>query len=123
MFTARPFGARPLSPEPTEEQKEPTKVDRQRPSYDSPEPPRSGRLPAFTLGLPRVVELDEGDRLRLDCSVEGLPKAMGMLCFICFFYWSPTISAYLQGWVSMMINSVDFSVATYAIVCQPFLAI
>lgn len=33
-----------------------------------------GRPPHFTLALPKVIELDEGDRLHLDCSVEGYPK-------------------------------------------------
>jgi hypothetical protein len=33
-----------------------------------------GRPPHFTLSLPKVIELDEGDRLHLDCSIEGYPR-------------------------------------------------
>jgi hypothetical protein len=33
-----------------------------------------GRLPHFSLALPKVIELDEGDKLHLDCTVEGWPR-------------------------------------------------
>ncbi|XP_069108405.1 myosin light chain kinase, smooth muscle-like isoform X3 [Argopecten irradians] len=33
-----------------------------------------GRGPRFVEPLPKVVELDEGDKLRLECEVEGYPK-------------------------------------------------
>ncbi|XP_060064239.1 myosin light chain kinase, smooth muscle-like isoform X2 [Ylistrum balloti] len=33
-----------------------------------------GRAPRFSEPLPKVVELDEGDKLRLECEVEGYPK-------------------------------------------------
>ena len=35
-----------------------------------------GRLPHFSLTLPKVVELDEGDKLHLDCTIEGWPRPM-----------------------------------------------
>lgn len=34
----------------------------------------SGRPPYFTLMLPKLIELNEGDKLRLDCSLEGYPS-------------------------------------------------
>ena len=42
-----------------------------------------GRSPRFTEPLPKVVELDEGDMLYLDCTVEGYPRPKGK--FIGFF--------------------------------------
>lgn len=33
-----------------------------------------GRLPHFSIALPKVIELDEGDKLHLDCTVEGWPR-------------------------------------------------
>ncbi|KAK6166181.1 hypothetical protein SNE40_022939 [Patella caerulea] len=42
--------------------------------YDSPEQlTQPGKPPVFTLQLQQSVELFVGDRLRLDCSVDGLP--------------------------------------------------
>ena len=39
----------------------------------------SGRPPHFTLMLPKLIELNEGDKLRLDCSLEGYPSPVGKL--------------------------------------------
>ena len=38
-----------------------------------------GRLPHFSLALPKVIELDEGDKLHLDCTVEGWPRPQGKI--------------------------------------------
>lgn len=45
-------------------------------SYDRKKPVDipGGRPPHFTLTLPKVIELDESDKLHLECSVEGYPK-------------------------------------------------
>ena len=47
-----------------------------------------GRLPHFSLTLPKVVELDEGDKLHLDCTIEGWPRPMCKLQLqdFCLFY-------------------------------------
>ena len=36
-----------------------------------------GDLPKFKVRLPKVVELEEGDRLKLETSADGLPKPKG----------------------------------------------
>ena len=36
-----------------------------------------GDLPKFKVRLPKVVELEEGDRLKLEASADGLPKPHG----------------------------------------------
>ncbi|KAK3083179.1 hypothetical protein FSP39_015849 [Pinctada imbricata] len=45
-------------------------------SYERAKPKEipGGRRPHFSLALPKVVELDEGDKLHLDCTVDGWPR-------------------------------------------------
>ena len=44
-----------------------------------------GDPPVFRLRLPKVVELEEGDRLRLECRAEGTPEPMGKRLFCTLF--------------------------------------
>lgn len=39
-----------------------------------------GRLPHFSIALPKVIELDEGDKLHLDCTVDGWPRPSCKFC-------------------------------------------
>ena len=48
-----------------------------------------GDLPKFKVSLPKVIELEEGDRLRLEARVDGLPQPNCMYYSRCFY--APTV--------------------------------
>lgn len=73
------LAAKPKSPErPTAEE---AALERARKIAQERRKLPPGDPPVFKLRLPKVVELEEGDRLRLECRAEGTPEPMGK-------YWS-----------------------------------
>ena len=42
-----------------------------------------GKPPSFSIMLPAKMDVYEGERLRLDCSVQGFPTPIGQFVCVC----------------------------------------